>query len=181
VSDTFQVLVAQELGPRAAEQLVPAIIAWMVAQGVIVPERSDCVVESGLGHAPGPGATKALESRHKLVWLRANGVSVSAGRRVFHAGENGISLECSACGDAFEPGEEWTDAVGRWFEGDDDVSFMCPTCGQALLLKDWEGEWRWAFGNLGITFWNWPPLAESFIQALATYIASPITVVLGRL
>jgi predicted RNA-binding Zn-ribbon protein involved in translation (DUF1610 family) len=181
VSDSFQVLVAQELGPWAAEQIAPAVIDWMVAQGVIVPERTDCVLDSDLGHAPGPGASRAHEPRHKLVWLRTNGVTVSTGRRVFHAGQNGISLECPACADALEPGEEWPEAVGRWVAGDDGASFMCPTCGQDISLQDWEGEWRWAFGHLGITFWNWPPLSESFIQALATYIRSPLTVVLGRL
>jgi len=181
MSDSFQVLVAQEVAAEVAEQVGAEVIAWMVARGVIVPERTDCVLESDLGHAPGPGASRAHEPRHKLVWLRTNGVTVSTGRRVFHAGASGIALECSACGDAFEPGEEWVEAVGRWYEGDDDVSFMCPTCGMADRLQYWEGEWRWAFGNLGITFWNWPPLAEPFIQALATHIRSPLTVVLGRL
>jgi hypothetical protein len=181
VSDSFQVLVAQEIAAEEAEQVGRQVVEWMIAQGVVLPERTDCVLDSDLGHAPGPGASKAHEPRHKLVWLRTNGVTVSTGRRVFHAGENGISLECSACGDAFEPGEEWAEAVGQWFAGDDDVSFMCPTCGQAPPLPDWEGEWRWAFGHLGITFWNWPPLSESFIQALATHIGTPITVVLGRL
>jgi predicted RNA-binding Zn-ribbon protein involved in translation (DUF1610 family) len=181
MSDSFQVLVAQELTPEAAEQKAGEVVQWMIAQGVIVPERSDCVLESDSGHPPGPGASRAHARGHRLVWLRTNGVTVSTGRRVFHAGDNGIGLECSACGDAFEPGEEWTEAVARWFEGDDYVQFMCPTCGQALPLQEWEGERRWAFGYLGITFWNWPPLAESFVKALATHIASPITVVLGRL
>jgi hypothetical protein len=74
---------------------------------------------------------------------------------------------------------------------------VCPHCGQTVELEDpghgpehaatgasrrrahrvdgwWPGlhGWRWAgepivVGFLGFTFWNWPPLSESFIAQVA--------------
>ena len=101
-----------------------------------------------------------------FLGLSTNGVEFAVGRQVFDAGGNGIELQCDACGVSFEPDDSWMDAVSAWFGGDDLVSFPCPSCGQQALLTEWRGPWPWGFGNLGIAFWNWPPLSDDFIHAL---------------
>jgi len=35
-------------------------------------------------------------------------------------------------------------------------------------LAEWRGPWPWGFGNLGLTFWNWPPLSEKFVQTITS-------------
>jgi hypothetical protein len=105
--------------------------------------------------------------QESFLGLSTNGVEFAVGRRVFDAGGNGIELQCDACGVSFEPDDLWSDAVGAWFSGDDLVSFPCPSCGQQALLTEWRGPWPWGFGNLGIAFWNWPPLSDDFIHAIA--------------
>jgi hypothetical protein len=85
---------------------------------------------------------------------------------VFDAGGNGIELLCNACGVSFQPDNLWCDAAGAWFDGDDLASFPCPSCGQRALLTEWRGPWLWGFGNLGVAFWNWPPLSDSFLHAI---------------
>ena len=99
------------------------------------------------------------------------------GRRVFAAGANGIELRCSACECFFEPDVSWSDAVSRWFDGDNLASFPCPSCGQLTLLKEWRGRWPWGFGNLGLRFWNWPPLSEDFINGLSQKLGHRTVVV----
>ena len=101
-----------------------------------------------------------------FLGLMVIGVKFAVGRQVFDACGNGIELECDACGMSFEPDDSWSDAVGAWFSGDNLVSFPCPSCGQQALLTEWRGPWPWGFGNLGIAFWNWPPLSDDFIHAI---------------
>jgi hypothetical protein len=105
-----------------------------------------------------------------FLGLWTNGVKFAVGGRVFDAGGNGIELECDACGVSFEPDNSWYDAAGAWFDGDDLVSFPCPSCGQQPLLTEWHGPWPWGFGNLGIEFWNWPPLSDDFTEAITRQI-----------
>ncbi len=101
-----------------------------------------------------------------FLHLAVNGVEIAVGRRVFDAGGNGIELRCDACGVPFEPDDSWSDAAGAWFNGDNLASLPCPSCGRQALLTEWRGRWPWGFGNLGLQFWNWPPLSDSFVHAL---------------
>jgi predicted RNA-binding Zn-ribbon protein involved in translation (DUF1610 family) len=179
VSDQTQVVVDVDARPEEAERLAEPMRAWLVAEGVVAPGPA----RGGGRDAPGPRWTRATGpgADPGFLGVDPNGVEVVAERRVWDAGENGIALRCASCGEAFEPGEEWSVAVGAWAEGDGAAAFGCPRCGASASLQDWRGDWPWGFGALGIQFWNWPPLSQEFVTALAARLGHRVVVVRSRL
>ena len=174
MSDNSQAIVDVEVQEAAAQKLADDICAWLVQMGIIKAETSPgSTLDEGEGHEPGPRHAVALAGKPDRDWLATvengggGGVSLLVGRQVFDAGGNGIELKCPACNKVFEPGDNWGETVSEWFEGDDDAAFACPSCGKSQRLAEWRGPWPWGFGNLGIVFWNWPPLSESFVREVS--------------
>ena len=167
MSNFAQIVVDTQVSAEQAPELANIVRAWLVGEQIIEQEESESVL-SGTGHRPGMNYRAAikLDLDTFLGVGGVNGVKFAVGRQVFDAGGNGIELECNVCGVSFEPNDSWYHAAGAWFDGDDLVSFPCPSCGQQALLTEWRGPWPWGFGNLGIEFWSWPPLSDDFIQAI---------------
>jgi hypothetical protein len=168
LSDNAQIVVDIEVSAERAPELASIIRAWLVREQIVKQEQSDSVLD-GTGHRPGINYRAAInmDEDYDFLHLWTNGVKIAVDRQVFHAWGNGIELQCDACGVCFEPDDSWFDAARAWFNGDNLASFPCPSCGRRAPLKEWRGPWPWGFGNLGLEFWNWPPLSDSFIRALA--------------
>jgi len=180
VSDHSQLLVDLEATAEEAEPLARALLAWLVAEGIVEESASDCVLGEGAGHRPGPRCRHALaphSADDPFLRLRTNGLALRTGRQVFDAGENGVELTCPSCQATFEPGEDWAKAVGAWYDGDDGTTFACPSCAKAQRLGDWRGPRPWGFGHLALEVWNWPPLSETFVRAVAERAKHRIVVV----
>lgn len=179
VGDHFQVVAFPDVSAGEASVLAQALIANLVARGVVLPEPSRD--ELAPGYPPGPNAHQHVQAAFNTTReLLHNGLEVETKRRVFHAGQSGIELACGSCGTEFEPGATFGDQVQKWFDGDDDVSLACPKCGHRDSLPSWDGPSPWAFGCLGLTFWNWPPLLTEFIRSLADAIGHRARVVQGK-
>lgn len=166
MSDFSQIIVDLDATPEEAERLGVAVLEWLAGEGIVQRKTSDSTLGSE-GHRPGRNYRKVITDDHDLLGLATNGLEIMTGRTVFEAGGNGIELRCDACQHQFQPEDDWFDAVGVWFEGDDEVTFSCPRCHEARRLPEWRGPWQWGFGNLGFQFWNWPPLTEEFIHSVA--------------
>lgn len=54
----------------------------------------------------------------------------------------------------------------------------CPSCGAAFPVTEWSFEPGFAFGNLGFTFWNWPPFLSGRLIDEVGRLLSPHRVVL---
>ncbi len=176
MSNHSQIVVDLDVSAREANVLADSIRDWLISEGIIENTTSDCAL--GDGYRPGARARTALaEDDDSWRALVTNGLEIRIGRQVFEASGNGIELACASCHAEFSPEDDWFDAVGRWHEGDDAVTFDCPSCGRRALLDDWEGPWRWAFGNLGFEFWNWPPLSDDFLRALSAKLGHRTAVV----
>jgi len=187
MSDNAQIIVDVDAGPADAEKLAAFVREWLIREGIIVAEPIKSDRGNLGGHAPGANYHHAIKPNSdsvQIVW--ENGVQIArhvectygrleflTGRRVFDAGGNGIELECARCEQVLSSEQvfgahdpSYLDAVGLWFGGDERVTFPCPWCGERRLLTEWRGPFPWAFGYLGFKFWNWPPLAERFIQEI---------------
>jgi hypothetical protein len=167
MSDSTQVIVDIEAKDHEAERLGPSLRAWLVGKGIVQPDPSDCTPGDGDGYAPGPRYAAVLAagtSDPAFLQLATNGLCISIGRRVFDGGSNGIELKCVKCAATFEPGPEWAESVGIWYEGDDQATYACPSCGGSQRLPEWRGPWPWGFGQLALEFWNWPPLSDGFLR-----------------
>jgi predicted RNA-binding Zn-ribbon protein involved in translation (DUF1610 family) len=181
MSDSSQIVVDVEVSDTGAVPLADSIKRWLVAEEIVENELSDSVLD-GAGYRPAVGS-RAIVAGHNDGWsqLLTNGLDIRIGRQVFETSGNSIELECTSCRAVFEPDESWFEAVGRWYEGGDSVTFDCPSCGRHALLNDWEGPSRWAFGSLGFEFWNWPPLSKDFVRALSDKLGHRTVVVSRRL
>ncbi|MGW0575859.1 hypothetical protein ACWD25_07775 [Streptomyces sp. NPDC002920] len=168
MGDCFQVIVDLDVSEADAPRLAGRLIERLVAGGVVLAERNDSMALGG--HPAGPDWHRAVAD--DWDWQPSDGLAVHTGRGVFHSGadvpEHAV---CPRCG-ARTPldAEGWarvSAAISAWSEtGTADLP--CPACAAPAPLPDWAwDDAPFAFGHLGLRFWNWPDLTEEFRAHLA--------------
>lgn len=154
--------------PGDAPDLARDVLGRLVGAGVVVAERSDCVLgDVPGGHAPGPAAATIVAGDpggFPDVW--PNGLEVDVGRSAFYGTvREDDRVTCPHCG-AWLPFEAVLPEVEEWLEGGPD-SLACARCGAWTGLNGWSWPVPCAFAELGLRFWNWPPLAPAFVDDLS--------------
>jgi len=185
MGDHYQSLSFVDVTAEQAPAIADSAIAHLVGRGIVAAERTHCVLSNDTGHAPGPHYALALANTEDaanddLRELSACGVGVDLERHVA-VGWND-SVTCPHCGWS-DPLEEpdgemrpiWervSDALSDWWDGGSG-EMPCPSCGKAVRLNDWQGDFQatWAVSHLTLTFWNWPLLAEAFVEDLGRTLA----------
>ncbi|WP_131737882.1 hypothetical protein [Actinomadura roseirufa] len=154
--------------PEEAPGLARGILAWLVEAEVVVAEPTDCVLgDVPGGYAPGPSCGSIVVGgggRFPDVW--PNGLELDVGRSAFYgpvAGDTRVT--CSNC-DAWLPFEAVLPVVEEWLEGGPDA-LVCACCAVRRGFNEWLWPVPCAFAELGLRFWNWPPLADAFVADLA--------------
>jgi hypothetical protein len=163
VGDRFQHVVDVEATAAEAPALAAGLTRWLVELGVIELAPAERAL-GGPGHPPGPEAARATGGAGAPASLHTNGVAVVSTRTVFDGGPDDGSARCPRCAedvgwDVLGP------AVDEWWAGGEGVR-PCPGCGAPGPLNGWRWEPAWAFGCLGLTFWNWPPLSADFVREI---------------
>ncbi|CAL9534901.1 hypothetical protein SUDANB106_04133 [Streptomyces sp. enrichment culture] len=187
----FQTVVDLDATPADASFLAARGLAWLVAEGIVRAERTDCVLGAPLGHPPGPLWTKAVRHRD---WEPHDGLNIETGPTVFHGGQgDAMYAACPHCAahvdlytdeweaveGAWEPFEK---AIGTWCDTGR-AAVACPHCGRAgdLAAWNWESD-HYAFGHLGFEFWDWPEFGTGFLEGLARALGGHRTaLVAGKL
>lgn len=173
MGDHFQTIVDLDTSPHEAPRLAERVVEWLVVEGIVLAERTDCVLGQPLGHPPGPNWQRAVspEDADRDPW---DGLAVYTRRTVFDSGQGGPeAVSCPRCGvttrltsdewdlidDAWAP---FSKAMDAWHEtGAAQVD--CPACAESVPLTAWT--WTddyFAFGHLGFEFWNWPEFTPAF-------------------
>lgn len=176
MGDYFQSLADVDISIRDAAEAKSRLTSWLVDREIICAELTDCVlgVPEG-GHAPGANYAYALGSLRGYndpPRLATNGMEISVGRQVYWGGDLD-AVTCPRCAhrELMRPRElsRWdtafNDAIDDWLRGGAGL-VDCLGCGAPLGLNDWDWGYPWAFGGLGITFWNWDDLADTFIAEI---------------
>src|SRR5215475_5498928 len=171
MGDWFQVIADVDATPQEADRLGAEVLSWLIDQGVVVADHSDCAL-GGKGHRPGPNyAVATVETDERLYGLTTNGVCVVTGRSVFYS--MGVDqVVCPRCGttvvDKQDEGswDEFSSVIDEWYGGGSGLS-VCKNCGQSVGINDWAWSPPWGFGYLGFEFWNWPMLAPGFVEAVS--------------
>lgn len=89
-------------------------------------------------------------------------------------------VSCASCN--FDITEsDWMDLVEKWFYGVESCEMTCPSCNSIAPITEFNFEPVWAFGELGISFWNWPPLKKEFIDEVEEVINKKVKIVYGRI
>ncbi|MFH9041773.1 hypothetical protein ACH4FA_20825 [Streptomyces sp. NPDC017966] len=174
MGDYFQTIVDLDAGPDEAAELADRAVAWLVDEGIVLAERTGCVLGQPLGHPPGPNWHRAVaeDDADREPW---DGLAVEVGRTVFDAGQGDPeAVTCPRCAatmrlvtdtwdtidDAWAP---FRAAMETWDETGE-AQVVCPACAESVPLP----EWRWAddyfaFAHLGFEFWNWPEFTPEFL------------------
>ncbi len=180
-AEHFQTLVDREVAVDDAELHVRRVLRLMIDREIIEPSQDRCLPDpDAWGHRPGPNAASVVKSGDDAVCrLQVNGVSVTIGRTIFDSGRGQLTPRCPDCRTASEPGLPWLDALDEWFTRSGSGSLACDSCRGRNPVDLWIYEPPWAFGNLGFTFWNWPPLKVDFVLELSKLLGHKTRLVSG--
>ncbi len=127
-------------------------------------------------YRPGPHYRKA-SMYDDPERLHHNWLTIYTEHSVYHAGEFGVGIYCTACGDEqSQHGEAWSDAIQTWWEGQPET-LVCEKCGYEAPLSGWRFDPVWGFGNLCFSFHNWH-LYPHFIEEFEKELGRPLTVVI---
>lgn len=171
VGDWFETIADVEATPEEAERLGAEVLSWLVEQGIVMAESTDCILGNH-GHRPGPNYTAAtVEPSPDLHRLATNGVRVVTRRTVFYSiGPN--QVVCPQCGTAVvddrdkDSWDEFSSVIDEWYDGGSGVR-ACKQCGTRVGINEWGWSPPWGFGYLGFEFWNWPMLNPGFVAAVS--------------
>ncbi|MFF9487008.1 hypothetical protein [Streptomyces sp. NPDC014676] len=174
MGDHFQTIVDLDAGADEAPGLADRVVAWLVDEGIVLAERTDCVLGQPLGHPPGPNWHRAVaeDDADEEPW---DGLAVEVGRTVFDGGQGEPeAVTCPRCAvttplltDGWDPIDDaWApfgDAMTTWQETGE-AQVTCPACARPVPLPEWDWADDWfAFAHLGFEFWNWPEFTPEFL------------------
>ncbi|WP_405715503.1 hypothetical protein [Streptomyces sp. NBC_00046] len=194
MGDHFQTIVDLDATERDAERLGAGILDWLIADGIVAAERTDCVLDGdGHGNPPGPYYARAVHDPEP-VDLWSNGLYITTGRTVFDSGQGEPqAATCPLCAtgirlvdDTWSPVDDaWEPFAGRFadWEKGGEGTVECPSCHRPSGIDRWSWEDDcFACGQLGLTFWNWAELTHDFEQEVRRRLGGHRTVTLrGKL
>ncbi|MER6128438.1 hypothetical protein ABT173_38910 [Streptomyces sp. NPDC001795] len=176
MGDHFQIIVDLDATPAEASTLAGRALDWLVREGVVRRELTDCVLGAPSGNPPGEHWAKAVT---ELDWKPTDGLNIETGRTVFHGGQGGAQhATCPQCAtrtdfytEAWEniegAWEPFGDAINAWHKAGE-AAVSCRHCGVASDLRAWTwADDYFAFAYLGFEFWNWPEFDRQFLTDFA--------------
>jgi len=159
--------------PKAAE-VGERLREWLFREQILSPDLDDEQAHRAgpkawptWGDAPADGLDLNQTASAKLI----------IGRNIYWS-EWGHNLYCPVCQYTFEPeDEDALEAMAQWERGEPAREVGCPECKLRKPLTDWDSDF--GYGNLGIEFWDRPPLAYWFVHRVQRLTDSRITVASG--
>lgn len=187
MGDYFQTIVDLDATAEEAEGRTERVVAWLVAEDVVLAERRYYMLGK-LVYSPGPRWAEMTEEPRREG---ADGLAVVTGRTVFFGslGSDGSPV-CPRYSEAAAIGR-WTAAEGArdpfseamdtWY-ATGAAEVRCPACGRPVPLPEWTWEHdRFAFAYLGFEFWNGARLLPRFMAGFGRVLGHRIRVVAGKI
>ncbi|MFI0038470.1 hypothetical protein ACH4NS_23675 [Streptomyces mutabilis] len=183
MGDRFQVIVDLDAGEADARRLAGRVLERLVAEGVVLAERTRCVPGQPLGHPPGPHWERAVTDDWDLA--PSDGLAVHTRRTGFTSGADMPgAAHCPHCAaptplddpddpddpDGATAWQRFSTAMQTWHDTGA-ATVDCPACATAVPVQDWTwDEAPVALGHLGFEFWNWPDLTDGFRARLTALL-----------
>lgn len=160
---------------------------FLIDNDIIKNEKKDNTLQ---GHGFVPGGTLSYFSDedpedYGVFSLITNGVLFIEEQRSFHDYSDIISFKCPTCKTEtrLEKNEElksFWNKIHQYDEGSI-VTLNCPKCLIDHSIDQYDYMEQLAFGNIGIEFYNWPPISDSCKKELEEVANSKINVVCSHL
>lgn len=180
MGDYFQSIVDPEATEAEAPHLADRVLRWLIDEQIVVSEPTDCILSKSRGYAPEAAYVKATGGPDDWLFkFRTNGLEVVSARHFFYNGPTNFKPVCGECGNRIERTPEWSHAANEWYVRAGPGMLQCPACLVSRPVTEWEHDPPVGFGNLGFTFWNWPPLTTEFIAALGQRLGHRVVHVEG--
>jgi predicted RNA-binding Zn-ribbon protein involved in translation (DUF1610 family) len=182
MSDTYISLVSEKLNSADSKKKAEKIIEFLTEQKIAEKDLTNCVLGSSKGHAPAENYRSVLKkSELNLTELKTNGIELITEKQVFENGGNGLEeVNCPNCGEN-NIENDWGNSLGNWDSGTDSDKLKCQNCGTENSVTEFEFKPTWAFGNFGVTFWNWTKLNPKFVAELEKIIGTELKIVNGKI
>lgn len=178
------------------------VILWMQSMKFIENELSDCVMSpKKTGYKPGKNHVDAIGYDEDIQKWKVCGVETKTEREVFNAGAFTAmtKMECPSCGrnrfEGISPQDFFTDnctkeqlelfhsvfpEFNKWINCES-TALTCPHCGTTSNIEKYKIDNSLSFSNFGLTFWNWPDLANNFLEKLKSVIGTDIRRINGHI
>jgi hypothetical protein len=174
----FEAIVCIDVAVPMATEVGERLREWLLREEILFPDLDD-----EEAHPAGPKAGQSTSCvwgegpPEGLALYPTAAAKLIIGRNIYWS-EWGHNLYCPVCQYTFEPeDDEALEAMAQWERGEPAGEVGCPDCGLRKPLTDWDG--NFGYGNLGIEFWDWPPLAYWFVHRVQRLTDSRITVASG--
>lgn len=186
MSDRYQIAADLDADIQSAEGTAARLREWMISKKIIVAEpTTDCTYGDRAGYPPGENYSLAASDKKPSATMftqRPNGVDFITEHSVFYAaGVGRITMLCSACGESCELNDAWSAAVDEWYASKGPGVLKCEFCGAAAPVTNWRHDPPFAFGNVGVQFWNWPRLSDEFLIELGQVVGHRFRLVFGKI
>ena len=182
MSDTYISLVSEKINSVDSKKTAEKIIEFLSERKIAKKNLSDCVLGSSKGYAPAENYRNAIvKSELDFSELKINGIELITERQVFENGGNVLEeVNCPNCGEN-NIENDWGNSLENWHSGIDTDKIKCQKCGTEKSITQFEFKPTWAFGNFGITFWNWTRLNPKFVAELEKIIGTELKIVNGKI
>jgi hypothetical protein len=164
----FEMLVDVEATVEEAEAVSLAVLGRFRELGLITGEANDECALGEQGYPPGPAVAdlyKVQKGEFRFWESSLSGVAPRMGRNFnpWALGPVHHGFKCPKCAvesDLFSDtfGDIIGNAIGEWWDQSGPGLVVCPRCGKALSITEWQCLPPLGFGNLSFVFWQWPPL-----------------------
>jgi hypothetical protein len=188
MSDQLQILVI-DVNDSLQNDTAKRICQYLLENAIISNEKADNVYGGdGFGFVPGSNIEKFSDEDpddYGLNDLITNGVAIIEERRAYHDYSDIIAFKCPACSaeTQMEAGEDlklFWNKVHAYGNGTM-ASINCPSCNSEHAINQYDYMGQLAFGNVGIEFYNWPPISNSCKEEIEKTINSKVNVVFSHL
>lgn len=160
-----------------------SVLARLVEREIVEPMPTDCVL-AGLGHRPGARARDALDPSYleqisHFFELRTNGMEIQLPQKIqlFFTSDGGEPwVSCPRCERRLADEAMWEALKPHNPFAESEPLATCVGCGEKRPVDEWTAHDA-AFGNLAFSFWNWPPLRESFLQDVRAWSGTGIVLI----
>ncbi|MDX2136112.1 MAG: hypothetical protein SFV52_15110 [Saprospiraceae bacterium] len=185
MSDHLISLVPHKLEFDNPHEVAQTLTAYLIARKYISATMKNNILSGRYGFEPGEHYREMLvdhDALNQVTRLGLNGVEIISTRTIFHGGGNGIDeVLCPAC-QQNNLDATWGAVADDWYKGGGNGRLTCIHCEEEALISDYlfraDTDFRWAFSNVGISFYNWPPdFRQEFVAELVKMVGVPIITV----